>query len=52
MIKEYLFRSGLSAHDARQVTLVVVRPVNSEHAAVRVHALRLHDDGIGERPVS
>jgi ABC-type nitrate/sulfonate/bicarbonate transport system substrate-binding protein len=32
MIKEYLFRSGLGAEDARQVTLVVMPPVNSELA--------------------
>jgi ABC-type nitrate/sulfonate/bicarbonate transport system substrate-binding protein len=37
MIKEYLFRSGLSAQDARQVTLVVVPPVNSEHALRQGH---------------
>jgi len=37
MIKEYLFRAGLTAADARQVTLVVVPPVNSEHALRQGH---------------
>jgi ABC-type nitrate/sulfonate/bicarbonate transport system substrate-binding protein len=32
MIKEYMFRGGLNAEDVRQVMLVVMPPVNTEHA--------------------
>jgi ABC-type nitrate/sulfonate/bicarbonate transport system substrate-binding protein len=30
MVKEFLFRAGLTSEDARQVTLVVIPPVNGE----------------------
>jgi ABC-type nitrate/sulfonate/bicarbonate transport system substrate-binding protein len=32
MVKEFLFRAGLTSEDARQVTLVVLPPVNGEQA--------------------
>jgi ABC-type nitrate/sulfonate/bicarbonate transport system substrate-binding protein len=32
MVKEFLFRAGLTGEDARQVTLVVLPPVNGEQA--------------------
>jgi ABC-type nitrate/sulfonate/bicarbonate transport system substrate-binding protein len=37
MVKEYLFRAGLTREDAQQVTLVVVPPVNGEQVLRQKH---------------